>query len=205
MILNNLLLKWWSKQSLLMRAVMGGVFACLFLSAVIFGPGGFLASLTSPSEIEATTEEPAARDEAAPQNNPEEAAMASELSAEKNKAFLVANAKKDGVKVTATGLQYKVIKAGTGKQPGPTSKVTVHYTGKLINGKTFDSSVGGDPISFPLNRVIPGWTEGLQLMKEGEKVELVIPSELGYGERGAPGAIPPSQALVFEVELIKVQ
>ena len=131
--------------------------------------------------------------------------MATELSAEKNKAFLEANAKKEGVKVTASGLQYRVLKAGTGKQPGPTSKVTVHYTGKLINGKTFDSSEGGDPVTFPLNRVISGWTEGLQLMKEGEKAELVIPSDLGYGERGAPGAIPPSQALVFEVELIKVQ
>ena len=131
--------------------------------------------------------------------------MSAELSTEKNEAYLATNAKKDGVKVTSTGLQIKVLKEGAGKQPGPTSKVTVHYTGKLINGKTFDSSVGGDPISFPLNRVIPGWTEGLQLMKEGEKAELVIPQDLGYGERGAPGAIPPSQTLVFEVELIKVQ
>jgi len=201
----NLLSDWWSKQAVPTRAAVGGGIACLVLSFAIFGPGGLLSSLTSPSDIEATAEDTAAPEEAAPDTNPEEAAMASELSAEKNQAFLDANAKKDGVKVTATGLQYKVLKEGSGKQPGPTSKVTVHYTGKLINGKTFDSSVGGDPISFPLNRVIPGWTEGLQLMKEGEKVELVIPSELGYGERGAPGAIPPSQALVFEVELIKVQ
>jgi FKBP-type peptidyl-prolyl cis-trans isomerase FkpA/FKBP-type peptidyl-prolyl cis-trans isomerase FklB len=202
----NPLRDWWSKQSVPTRAAVGGGIACLVLSYAIFGPGGLLSSLTSPSDIEATTtEDAAAPDAAAQDNNPEEAAMASELSAEKNQAFLDANAKKDGVKVTATGLQYRVLKEGSGKQPGPTSKVTVHYTGKLINGKTFDSSVGGDPISFPLTRVIPGWTEGLQLMKEGEKVELVIPSELGYGERGAPGAIPPSQALVFEVELIKVQ
>jgi len=201
----NPLLDWWSKQSVPTRAAVGGGIACVVLSFAIFGPGGLLSTLTSPSDIEATAEDTAAPDEAAPNPNPEEAAMATELSAEKNKAFLEANAKKDGVKVTASGLQYKVLKEGSGKQPGPTSKVTVHYTGKLINGKTFDSSVGGDPISFPLNRVIPGWTEGLQLMKEGEKVELVIPSELGYGERGAPGAIPPAQALVFEVELIKVQ
>jgi len=83
--------------------------------------------------------------------------------------------------------------------------VTVHYTGTLIDGKEFDSSRGSDPISFGLNQVIPGWTEGLQLMREGEKAELVIPQELGYGARGAPGAIPPYQTLVFQVELIKVR
>ncbi len=131
--------------------------------------------------------------------------MPPELSPEKNEAFLTANAKKAGVKVTSSGLQYRSVKTGSGKQPGPTSKVTVHYTGKLINGKQFDSSSGGDPISFPLNRVIAGWTEGLQLMKEGEKAELVIPQDLGYGEDGSPGAIPPLQTLVFEVELLKVQ
>ena len=131
--------------------------------------------------------------------------MPPELSSDKNEAFLTANAKKEGVKVTASGLQIRKLKSGAGKQPGPTSKVTVHYTGKLINGKQFDSSSGGDPISFPLNRVIAGWTEGLQLMKEGEKAELVIPQELGYGEDGSPGAIPPLQTLVFEVELLKVQ
>jgi FKBP-type peptidyl-prolyl cis-trans isomerase FkpA/FKBP-type peptidyl-prolyl cis-trans isomerase FklB len=201
----NGLQDWWSRQSVPARAAVGGGIACLILTLAIFAPGGILSSLTSPSDIEAPPEETAAQEEAAPANNPEEAAMASELSAEKNKAFLEANAKKEGVKVTSTGLQYRVIKAGTGKQPSASSKVTVHYTGKLINGKTFDSSVGGDPVSFPLTRVIPGWTEGLQLMKEGEKAELVIPSDLGYGEQGAPGAIPPSQALVFEIELIKVQ
>lgn len=131
--------------------------------------------------------------------------MPPELSSEKNEAFLTANAKKEGVKVTASGLQIRCVKSGSGKHPGPTSKVTVHYTGKLINGKQFDSSSGGDPISFPLNRVIAGWTEGLQLMKEGEKAELVIPQDLGYGEDGSPGAIPPLQTLVFEVELLKVQ
>jgi len=201
----NGLQHWWSRQSVLARAAVGGGIACLILTLAIFAPGGILSSLTSPSDIEAPPEDAVAQEEAAPANNPEEAAMASELSAEKNKAFLEANAKKDGVKVTASGLQYKMLKAGTGKKPGPTSNVTVHYTGKLINGKTFDSSVGGEPASFPLDHVIPGWTEGLQLMKEGEKAEFVIPSDLGYGERGAPGAIPPSQALVFEVELIKVQ
>ena len=99
-----------------------------------------------------------------------------------------------------------VIKAGTGKKPeSARATVKVHYTGKFIDGTTFDSSVGGSPIEFPLNRVIPGWTEGLQLMREGEKAELVIPYKLGYGEEGSAGAIPPYQTLVFEVELISVK
>ncbi|MEQ1754913.1 MAG: FKBP-type peptidyl-prolyl cis-trans isomerase [Micropepsaceae bacterium] len=188
-----------SRLSTPVKAALGGGIACLMLSLAIFAPGGLLSALTSPSEIEAPPED------SLTQLNPQEPEMPAELSEEKNEAFLATNAKQDGVKVTPTGLQFRSLKAGTGKQPGPTSKVTVHYTGKLINGKTFDSSSGGDPISFPLNRVIPGWTEGLQLMKEGEKAELVIPQDLGYGERGAPGAIPPYQTLVFEVELIKVQ
>ena len=175
---------WWQSQTTLTKASIGAGAACVVLTLAIFGPGGFLSGLTSPSETE---EVPA------------------ELSKELNEAYLVDNAKKDGVSTTDTGLQFRSLKSGSGKSPGPTSVVTVHYTGKLINGKKFDSSVGGEPISFPLNRVIPGWTEGLQLMKEGETAELVIPQDLGYGARGAPGAIPPYQTLVFEVELIKVQ
>jgi FKBP-type peptidyl-prolyl cis-trans isomerase len=116
---------------------------------------------------------------------------------------LAANAKKAGVSVTASGLQYRELAAGTGKQPGPTSSVTVHYKGTFINGQEFDSSYKrGEPISFPLNGVIAGWTEGLQLMREGGKAELVIPHDLAYGA-GRPG-IPPYQTLVFQVELIKV-
>ena len=119
--------------------------------------------------------------------------------------FLDENAKKDGVTTTASGLQYRVIEEGTGAKPGPTDKVTVHYAGKLVNGKEFDSSYKrGQPIDFPLNAVIAGWTEGVQLMQEGAKYEFVIPSQLGYGARGAPGAIPPNATLIFEVELIKV-
>lgn len=130
----------------------------------------------------------------------------SALSKEKNAEFLAANAKKEGVKVTPSGLQYRVIKAGAGKKPeSARATVKVHYTGKLIDGTTFDSSVGGSPIEFPLNRVISGWTEGLQLMHEGEKGELVIPQELGYGAHGSPGAIPPFQTLIFEVELLAVR
>ncbi|WP_338560611.1 FKBP-type peptidyl-prolyl cis-trans isomerase [Acinetobacter sp. KS-LM10] len=124
---------------------------------------------------------------------------------DQNQNFLTDNAKKEGVKTTASGLQYKVTQAGTGKQPTTTSVVTVHYTGKLLNGKVFDSSVErGEPIEFPLNGVIPGWTEGLQLMKEGGKATLYIPAQLAYGQQGVPGTIPPNSTLIFDVELIKV-
>jgi FKBP-type peptidyl-prolyl cis-trans isomerase len=128
------------------------------------------------------------------------------LSLEKNAAFLAENAKKPGVKITASGLQYRVIKQGQGaKQPGPTSFVTVHYAGKMIDGTEFDSSIKrGEPAEFSLDGVIPGWTEGLQLMREGDKFEFVIPQELAYGPEGKH-TIPPFQTLVFEVELIKIQ
>ena len=128
---------------------------------------------------------------------------------EKNKkeadAFLAKNKKVEGVVTLPSGLQYKVIKQGTGKKPATTSKVKVHYTGKLITGETFDSSVErGEPITFPVTGVIKGWTEGLQLMTEGSKWTLYIPAELGYGDRGAPPKIGPGSALIFEVELLGV-
>lgn len=123
----------------------------------------------------------------------------------KNIQFLEENKTKEGVKVTASGIQYQVINAGTGKTPTANDNVTVHYTGKLIDGTVFDSSVErGQPASFGLSQVIRGWTEGLQLMKEGGKFIFYIPQELGYGERGAGGDIPPYATLIFEVELIKV-
>lgn len=116
-------------------------------------------------------------------------------------AFLETNAKKEGVMVTASGLQYKILQAGSGAQPKASDSVTVNYRGELINGSEFDSGQG---ISFPLSGVIPGWTEGLQLMKEGAKYRFFIPSELAYGESGAARVIPPNAALVFDVELVKV-
>lgn len=119
--------------------------------------------------------------------------------------FLAENKLKEGVKETASGLQYVVEKEGTGAQPTAEDEVTVHYTGRLLDGTVFDSSVNrGEPATFPLNRVIPGWTEGVQLMKEGAKYIFFIPSDLAYGPQGVPNAIPPHSTLIFEVELIKV-
>src|SRR6187402_1171886 len=119
--------------------------------------------------------------------------------------FLNENKTKEGVKTTASGLQYKVITSGKGKTPVASNSVTVHYTGKLVNGTVFDSSVErGQPATFGVSGVISGWTEALQLMKEGDKWEIYLPSELGYGPSGAGGVIPPYAALIFEVELIKV-
>ncbi|MGZ4959983.1 MAG: FKBP-type peptidyl-prolyl cis-trans isomerase [Methylomonas sp.] len=121
-------------------------------------------------------------------------------------AFLAENAKKPGVVTTASGLQYQVITEGTGATPSATDNVTVHYQGTTIDGKEFDSSYKrGAPATFPLNRVIAGWTEGLQLMKEGGKSRLFIPSNLAYGERGAGRDIGPNSALIFDVELIKAK
>jgi FKBP-type peptidyl-prolyl cis-trans isomerase len=118
--------------------------------------------------------------------------------------FLAKNKGKEGVQVTESGLQYKVIQAGTGAQPTAKDDVTVHYTGKLIDGTVFDSSVErGQPASFNVSGVIPGWTEGLQIMKEGAKYEFFIPSDLAYGARGNQG-IPPNSVLTFEVDLIKI-
>jgi FKBP-type peptidyl-prolyl cis-trans isomerase len=119
--------------------------------------------------------------------------------------YLKDNKRKAGVKITTSGLQYRILRKGTGRKPSKSDAVEVHYKGTLINGKVFDSSYDrGQSISFPLNRVIAGWTEGLQLMKEGAKYELVIPANLGYGINGAGSSIPPRATLIFEVELLKV-
>ena len=119
------------------------------------------------------------------------------------KAFLEENKKRPEVTETASGLQYEVLTEGTGEKPKASSKVTTHYTGSTLDGKVFDSSVRrGQPLSFGLNQVIPGWTEGLQLMPVGSKYKFYIPSNLAYGDRGAGADIPGGATLVFEVELL---
>lgn len=120
--------------------------------------------------------------------------------------FLAANVKREGVKVTASGLQYEVLEATLGQKPKATDTVKVHYEGTLIDGTVFDSSYRrGEPISFGLNQVIKGWTEGLQLMSIGSKYKLYIPYELGYGAQGAGQSIPPYAALIFTVELLGIE
>jgi len=130
----------------------------------------------------------------------------SEAAIKEGKDFLAENAKKDNVVTLADGLQYKILKEGSGPKPSATDKVKVHYTGKLLDGTVFDSSVErGEPITFQLNRVIPGWTEALQLMPVGSKWRLFIPSDLAYGERGAGQTIPPNSTLIFDVELLGIE
>ena len=139
----------------------------------------------------------------------EQRAKAAEIGKAKKaegEAYLAENAKKEGVITTESGLQYMVIKEGTGKSPKATDSVECHYEGFLIDGTVFDSSVQrGQTATFPLGGVIKGWTEGLQLMKEGGKYRFFIPYHLAYGEAGAAGAIPPYAALIFDVELIAVK
>ncbi len=125
---------------------------------------------------------------------------------EKGEAFLAENAKKEGVKTLPSGLQYKVLKDGTGKQPTKEDTVSVHYKGTLVDGREFDSSYKrGEPAEFGVTQVIKGWTEALQLMKEGAKWQIFLPSSLAYGDRGAGDLIGPNETLVFEVELLKVK
>lgn len=122
-------------------------------------------------------------------------------------AFLAANKAKEGVKTTASGLQYKVLTEGTGATPTTADTVSCHYRGTLVNGTEFDASRkhGDQPVSFPVTGVIKGWTEALQLMKVGSKYQLFIPADLAYGEAGRPPVIPPSSALIFDIELIGIQ
>ena len=129
----------------------------------------------------------------------------SALSPEANAAYIAAYAKKPGVMVEPSGLEYRIIKSGYGKRPTALDKVQVYYSGSLINGTVFDSTEPGLPATFTVDQLIPGWTEALELMREGDHWELVIPSSLAYGSRGAgDGAIPPNQTLVFDLQLISV-
>ncbi len=159
-------------------------------------------ALMTPEEIMATMQ-------AFQQNQMEDQRVALAAQAEENlakgEAYLAENASNDGVTTTDSGLQYQLLEAGEGASPTATDVVKVHYRGHLIDGTEFDSSYSrGEPISFPLNGVIPGWTEGLQLMQVGEKARLVIPSDLAYGPNGMGNAIGPNETLVFEVELLDI-
>jgi FKBP-type peptidyl-prolyl cis-trans isomerase len=132
-------------------------------------------------------------------------AAVSALSPESNAKFLADNSREHGVVTRPSGLQYKILRSGYGKRPAPTDVVTVYYTGSLINGQVFDGTEPGLPAQFKASALIPGWTEALTLMREGDKWHLVIPANLAYGARGAgEGAIPPNQTLVFDVELVTV-
>ena len=134
------------------------------------------------------------------------AAEAGKVAKDAGEAFLAENGKKDGVVTLPSGLQYQVLKEGNGKKPSATDQVVCHYEGTLIDGTVFDSSYQrNQPATFGLNQVIPGWTEGVQLMQEGAKYRFFIPYKLAYGERGAGAQIPPFATLVFDVELIEVK
>lgn len=134
-----------------------------------------------------------------------EASKQGEVNRKNGEAFLTENAKREGIKVTESGLQYEVLESGKGDSPKASDNVEVHYTGKLIDGTVFDSSVErGVPASFGVTQVIPGWVEALQLMHEGDKWRLYIPSDLAYGPNGAGGVIGPNMTLIFDVELLRV-
>ncbi len=155
--------------------------------------------------IAALREELTARQKEQMAKQQEQMKAQGEANKKEGDAFLAENAKKEGVKTLPSGLQYKVITEGKGKKPKATDTVTVNYRGTLIDGKEFDSSIKrGQPATFPVGGVIPGWTEALQLMKEGSKWQLVIPSSLAYKEQGAGGIIGPNAVLIFEVELISI-
>lgn len=176
----------------------------LEISADDFARG--IQSALDDKESELSEEETRATSESFQRALVQKQLAAAKQAVAKGKAFLAANKKKEGVKTTASGLQYRVIKSGKGKSPKATDTVSTHYKGTLIDGTEFDSSAkhGDEPVSFPVNRVIKGWTEALQLMKVGDKWELVIPSELAYGPQGSPPAIPPNSTLVFEIELVGI-
>ncbi len=132
-------------------------------------------------------------------------AVHAQVGREKGEAFIAENGKKEGVKTLPSGLQYRVLKAGDGRQPTKADQVVVHYKGTLIDGREFDSSYKrGEPAKFGVTQVIKGWTEALQLMKEGSKWMLYIPSQLAYGEKGSGKLIGPHETLIFEVEMIAV-
>ncbi len=168
-----------------------------------------LRAAYSGEETRLTREEADAERDGFMQRRQQEMADQQQQEAQRNleegQAFLAENRANPDVEETASGLQYRVIQQGEGRSPSATDRVTVHYRGTLINGDEFDSSFArNQPATFGLNQVIPGWTEGVQLMQEGAIFEFFIPAELAYGEQGRPGPIGPNSTLIFEVELIEV-
>jgi len=174
----------------------------VIVAIAALGIGGL--ALMGCNQQQASNTPAKAPEAAAPQAGQTPATQA-DMSPEGNTKFLADNAKKEGVKVTQSGLQYRVIKAGTGKSPTVSDVVNVTYKGWLIDGTVFDMTDPGQQATFPAGALIPGWVEALQLMKEGDEWEIVIPSALGYGEQGAGGVIPPNQTLVFQMALLKVE
>ena len=164
----------------------------------VIGLAGFaLASCGQEQAADTPTETPAAAGG--------QPGATADMSPEANQRFLEENKAKAGVTTTASGLQYRVIKPGTGASPTVNDVVNVTYKGALIDGTVFDETPPGQTATFPAGALIPGWVEALQLMKEGDEWEIVIPSELGYGAQGAGGVIPPNQTLVFQMALLGVQ
>jgi len=177
--------------------------AALFLSATCLA--GCNQNNPANQQSNAAPSAPAAAPSAGGSTTGTQLPVAKDLSPESNQQFLADNAKRAGVMTLPDGLQYQVIKSGTGKSPTPNDLVTVTYRGSLINGMVFDETQPGKTATFPAGQLIPGWVEALQKMKEGDEWELVIPSNLGYGEAGAGGVIPPNQTLVFDMSLLKVE
>jgi FKBP-type peptidyl-prolyl cis-trans isomerase len=170
----------------------------IITAVAVIGLAGFaLAGCGQEQASNQPTEPPAAG--AGP------AATTADMSPEGNQKFLDENKAKPGVTTTASGLQYRVIKPGTGASPTANDVVNVTYKGWLIDGTVFDETPPGQTATFPAGALIPGWVEALQLMKEGDEWEIVLPSELGYGAQGAGGVIPPNQTLVFNMALLGVQ
>ncbi len=182
--------------------------------AFLFLMSLFIVAACSEPDTEEAEEKPAGQEEAVPEAAPEPEMpveppapkVMNEEPVDVGAAYLHINAQKPDVQVTQSGLQFEILTSGEGATPEVTSMVTVHYHGTLTDGTVFDSSVErGTPATFPVGRLIRGWTEALQMMKEGDKWRLVIPPDLGYGARGAGDTIPPNSVLVFEVELIEVK
>ena len=168
---------------------------------------GFISAIEGNSKYDIQTSNAILREliQEMAKNSPPQQSPASLENFEKGRAFLSENAKNEGVLTTPSGLQYEIIKQGSGPQPTASSTVEVHYEGTLIDGSQFDSSYErGESISFPLNRVIRGWTEGLQLMKTGSVYKFYIPSELAYGSQ-TKGSIPPNSVLIFKIELLGIK